>query len=89
MTIQYYDANYPQKKQIVYENLASKKIVSWEIYPESRLGYKGGNLAISFDTSHLQKVTNEGGIYPPIPQILNYEEVLEYLERNFKHLQTK
>lgn len=89
MIIKYYA--YPISKQrIVERNLSHEKIVGWEIYPESRLGYKGGNLSIKFDTSHLPKVLgidNRGGISPPIPHILNYEEVLSYLKNNFSHLQ--
>jgi len=85
MIIKYYSV----EKNIVERDLSREKILVWEIYPESRLGYKGGNLSISFDTSHLIKVTNEGGIYPPISEILNYTEVLSYLRSNFQHLEKK
>ena len=87
MIIRYYSAHTLQPKYIVERDLSREKIVRWEIYPESRLGYKGGNLSIGFDVSHLEKVINEGGIYPPIPEIINFEEVLAYLKRNFAHLQ--
>lgn len=87
MTIRYYSAHTLQPKYIVERNLSREKIVRWQIWPESYLGYKGGNLSIGFDVSHLPKVINEGGIYPPIPEIINFPEVLEYLKKNFSHLQ--
>lgn len=87
MTIRYYSAHIYQPKYIVERDLSREKIVRWQILPESYLGYKGGNLSIGFDVSHLTKVINEGGIYPPIPEIINFADVMEYLKKNFSHLQ--
>lgn len=88
MIIEYY-AHPASEKRIVRRDLSAEKILYWEIEPASRLGYEGGNLSISFDTSHLARVVNEGDIYPPISDILNYDDVMRYLRKNFSHLEIK
>jgi hypothetical protein len=89
MVLKYY-AHPEREKREVWRDLSAEIIECWEIYPESRLGYKGGNLYIHFQTWHLPKISGidtRGGVHPPIPQILNYEEVLSYLRKNFGHLE--
>lgn len=90
MVLKYY-AHPVTKKEEVWRDLSAEKITGWEIYPESRLGYKGGNLVVNFDINYSplkkEQVENRGGVYPPISDILNYNEVLEYLKKNFSHLE--
>jgi len=92
MVLKYY-AHPTREKKEVLRDLSKERILSWEIYPESRLGYKGGNLSISFDIKCSPEpkqpsgVENRGGVYPPIPDILNYNEVMDYLRKNFSHLE--
>ncbi len=88
MIIKYYSASAP--KYIVERDLSKEKITDWEI--TTRLGYKPkGSLIIEFDTSHIhiEHLTNQGGIYPPVSKIINYKEILEYLQENFSNLQKK
>lgn len=75
MTIRFWCSN---REYIIERNLSKESIISWRI--DNELGYAGGNLTICFK----RKDGHEGvdGIYPPIFQIINYEEVIEYLKMN-------
>lgn len=81
MIIKYYSAG--SDKYIIERDLSKEKIIGWEVV--NNLGYKCGNLMINFDTSQIRNVTNQGGIYPPISEIINYTEVVKYLNDNFLH----
>lgn len=88
MVLRYY-AHPASEKREVWRDLSAEIITGWEIYPESILGYKGGNLGIHFQTRHLPKMSgidNRCGVHPPISSILNYNEVMDYLKKNFSHL---
>jgi hypothetical protein len=79
---------YSADERIIERDLSKEKITGWEV--TTQLGYKPkGSLVIDFDTSHIKNPTNQGGIYPPVKDILNYDEVLNYLKSNFGHLQDK
>ena len=74
MIVKYYAASIP--KVVIEKDLSTEKIIEWTI--SDRLGYKPkGSLIIDF--------ANRGGIYPPVKDILNFKEVLNYLETNFRH----
>lgn len=84
MIIKYYSAD----RRVIERDLSKEKVTGWEV--TDRLGYKPkGSLIIDFDTSHIKRPTNEGGIYPPVKDILNYNEVLNYLKNNYGHLYDK
>lgn len=79
MIIKYYSA----ENKIIQRDLSDEIIIDWEIVDSSVLGYKSGNLIVNFCTEYLKKSTNEGGIYPPIKDIINYKESVDYLRNNF------
>lgn len=73
---------------LVQRDLSKEIITEWYIGLE--LGYKPlGCLIISFDDTGIPTPHNRGGIYPPIKEILNFNEVLDYLNTNFIHLKRK
>lgn len=64
----------------VERDLSNEIITEWYINDE--LGYRPeGNLHIAFDDSK-KRTINSGGIYPPVRDIVNFEEVKNWLVKN-------
>lgn len=83
MTIRYWDCPYEKTVEI---DLSQKEIIEWRISDE--LGYRetGGSLLINWkgfvNPRTLVMIGFEFayGIYPPVKNILNFDEVIEYLK---------
>lgn len=77
MTIKFWCSN---REYVVERDLSKESIITWRISDELGYAERGGSLIINFK----RKDGLEGidGIYPPIYQIINLDEVLEYLKLN-------
>jgi len=84
MIIKYYSAT--PSKYIVEHDLSKETIEEWYI---DKTDYKPeGFLSILFDTTGIDTPCT-GGVCPPISGIINLDEVMEYLNNNFKKLESE
>lgn len=83
MIIKYLDC---RKQYECQEDLSKEDITYWAIKEDDSTGVSSPYLSILWNTQRLTKFGLPSvGICPPVDQILNYKEVLNYLKSNHKN----